>query len=38
MAIGAVSGTAWNLDEVVFVCFDDDNLSLYRSRLSDDPA
>lgn len=33
VALGAVSGTRWNLDEVVFVCFDDDNLSLYRSRL-----
>lgn len=33
VAIGAVSGSAWNLDEVVFVCFDDDNLTLYRSRL-----
>ena len=35
VAIGAVTATAWNLDEVVFVCFDDENLSLYRSRLAD---
>ena len=35
VALGAVTGTAWNLDEVVFVCFDDENLSLYRSRLAD---
>lgn len=35
VAIGAVTGTTWNLDEVVFVCFDDENLSLYHSRLAD---
>lgn len=33
VAVGAVTSTAWNLDEVVFVCFDDENLSLYQSRL-----
>ena len=33
VAIRAVTATAWNLDEVVFVCFDDENLSLYADRL-----
>lgn len=33
VAISAVSSRRWNLDEVVFVCFDHENLSLYRSRL-----
>ena len=35
VAIGAVTGGTWNLDEVVFVCFDDENLSLYTNRLGD---
>ena len=33
VAIGALTTVSWNLDEVVFVCFDDENLRLYRSRL-----
>lgn len=35
VALGAVTDSPWNLDEVVFVCFDDENLSLYRTRLDD---
>lgn len=35
VVVAAVTSGRWNLDEVVFVCFDDENLELYRDRLSD---